>query len=188
MSKIPLLYSTGVCWLSDDGTVEFQGGDVLDAIVIALSKECRFGGHTRGHYSVAEHAVHVAERVYRDTKDPTTAFQALWHEADEGLGVRDINSLLKDRWGKRIIKAAEYLRAAVFAKLGLPAEMPAVIHDVDKEFAVAEAHALLDSAHLVEWPFPPTFRGNFPCWAPARAADEFRAVHRLYAKLREDAK
>ncbi len=184
MAKIPLLYSTGVCWLYDNGKVEFEGGDVLEAIIRANSREGRFGNHTRRFFSVNEHAINLAARIYRETGDVIQALQALWHEADEGLGVRDINSLLKKSWGKRIIKAADHLRAAVFGLLKLPPELSDLIHQYDSEAAWSEGHALLESAGMVEWPVKGE-PGIFRCWTPEQAESEFIAAHKRYTAIRE---
>jgi len=184
--RIPLLYSTGVCWLYDNGQVEFEGGEPLLPIIRANSREGRFGNHCRRHYSVNEHSWHVSNAVYEETGSALVALQALWHEAEEGLGVRDINSLLKNRWGSRINKAAGYIRAAVFKILELPVELPDVVHKWDHQFASSEGNALMDSAHLVEWEVPPDRNYRFYCWNPERAEEEFILKHKFYTKLIED--
>jgi hypothetical protein len=54
-------------------------GDVyIDDIAAALSKMCRFGGHCRRFYSVAEHSIHVARAASQENR-----FAALMHDASE---------------------------------------------------------------------------------------------------------
>lgn len=55
----------------------------LEDIAHALSNLCRFSGHTSSFYSVAEHAVHVAETVYLITRDAGLALAALHHDDGE---------------------------------------------------------------------------------------------------------
>jgi uncharacterized protein len=56
--------------------------DIVD-IAHALSLQCRYLGHTWGHYSVAQHSVHVHDLVRRLTSDPDIRMAALLHDAHE---------------------------------------------------------------------------------------------------------
>lgn len=56
--------------------------EIMD-IVLALSQQCRFSGHTPGFYSVAEHSVLVAEMMQAETNDPMLTLAALLHDAAE---------------------------------------------------------------------------------------------------------
>lgn len=55
----------------------------LDDIAQALSNTCRFNGHTPRFYSVAQHAVLVAEIVLSVSNDPRWALLALHHDSAE---------------------------------------------------------------------------------------------------------
>lgn len=68
----------------------------IDDIAHALSMICRFGGHTTFHYSVAQHSVYCAERMYGFTRDAEQALRALLHDANEAyLGdmIRPVKAL-----------------------------------------------------------------------------------------------
>jgi uncharacterized protein len=49
----------------------------------SLAHQCRFNGHTRRHWSVAQHSVFVADIVKLWGGTPTEQLQALLHDADE---------------------------------------------------------------------------------------------------------
>ena len=64
----------------------------------ALSKICRFGGHSNIFYSVAEHSIIVAEVLERGGANKATVFAGLMHDCSEAyLGdmPRPIRELLK---------------------------------------------------------------------------------------------
>ncbi len=48
-----------------------------------LGKICRFAGNTRGHYSVAEHSVRLADAIAKAGGDHIEQLQALVHDAHE---------------------------------------------------------------------------------------------------------
>lgn len=54
-------------------------------IAHALAYSCRFGGHTRAHYSVAQHSILVAALVWHRTNDPAARLLALLHDAHEAF-------------------------------------------------------------------------------------------------------
>jgi hypothetical protein len=81
-----------------------------------LSNICRFGGHTREFYSVAQHSVLVSELC--DTAD---AGIGLLHDAAEGLGLGDMISPLKRQPGMETYREIEArMNAAIAARWGLP--------------------------------------------------------------------
>lgn len=51
----------------------------------AISKICRFAGNTRGHYSVAEHSVRLADAIARAGGNRAEQLQALVHDAHEAF-------------------------------------------------------------------------------------------------------
>jgi len=89
--------------------------DITD-IASALSKQCRFGGHTTRFYSVAEHSVLVRNiMVYFDLGNP---FEGLMHDAHEAY-VSDMVS----PW-KAILPDYRALEASVMVPLRVWQDLP----------------------------------------------------------------
>lgn len=68
--------------------------DIID-ITMALSKLCRFGGHTQKFYSVGEHSIHCARLAKRLGLSKRLQLLALIHDFSEAYCI-DIPSPLKD--------------------------------------------------------------------------------------------
>ena len=124
----------------------------LDDIARALSHLCRWTGHTRYHYSVAQHAVQVALAVEHIA--PDWALAALHHDdAEAYLG--DIarpwkkhlwvyDGRLSDR-GTHIELVELRVRSVIFQALGIDTPEAAwpVIQAADDRVLQAEYNALL---------------------------------------------
>lgn len=148
----------------------------IEDIGYALSKMCRFTGHTRKFYSVAEHSVYVSRVV--PAKD---ALWGLMHDASESY-IADLNRPLKHftQVGPTYMEVEKIVQDAICVKFRLPLEQPASVHDADNALLYAEKTQLL----------PPMDWGTkwgkddkpadvkIKCWSPEVAAVEF--LHRFY--------
>lgn len=86
---------TGVVFEFNNPTVDMV--DIID-ISQALSNLCRYSGHVKKFYSVAEHSSILSWLVYDKTKCPKKALSALLHDASEAYLVdvpRPIKPYLK---------------------------------------------------------------------------------------------
>ena len=122
--------------------------DIHD-IAVSLSHLCRFNGHTRRFYSVAEHSVYVAWDFCRISNRtlPHEILAALLHDAHEAY-TGDIITPLKSIPEIRaaIDPLERKLDAAIFAALGVQLpddELKALITRADRRVLMAEKRDLL---------------------------------------------
>lgn len=114
----------------------------LEDIAHALSRICRFNGHIRSHYSVAQHAVIVSHLVPK-----SLAFEALHHDDAEAY-LADLVRPVK----KHIHQYMEYeseLEEVIAERLGLIYTTASFIHDIDTRIVADEAEALF--LHVPSW-------------------------------------
>jgi hypothetical protein len=112
--------------------------DILD-IAHSLSSQCRFTGHTREFYSVAEHSMLVAKLV----DDPKLKLCALMHDACEAYMTdvaTPVKAFLTD------YRPLEHtMWKAVAQKFGLPVELPDEVKYADRQALMIEAEKLIHS-------------------------------------------
>lgn len=151
-------------------------------IAAALSKLCRFTGHTRAFYSVAQHSVLVSQIV-----PPEHAMWGLLHDAAEAY-VGDIARPLKvalERAAPGVLAGIEEgWQRAVAERFGLCWPMPEAIHHADRVMLATERRDLMAAGP--DWPDMPEPRpgrlwdGTAGTWMPwvaeLRFLDRFRTL------------
>lgn len=105
-------------------------------IAHALAMICRFGGHAKFHYSVAQHSAHAALCVLSETGDKKLAFCALMHDATEAY-LGDVVTSIK-RQLPEYKKLEKQLWQVIAKRWDLPTEMPAAIHRADMRMLMTE--------------------------------------------------
>lgn len=147
-------------------------------IAHALSNLCRFNGHVREFYSVAQHSVHVSELVPKQI-----ALAGLLHDASEAY-LGDVTTPLKAMLPDYRMIEKNVMRA-ISRHFALVELMPAAVHYADKVALLTERRDLLTPCEH-GWGYPegidPDPRTIHPM-CPEEAKEAF--MDRYYA-LTED--
>ena len=135
--------------LVDPLTLSVQDINIRD-IAHALSMICRYNGHVRSFYSVAEHSFHVSriaeDKARNDISFATAGNGTRWgllHDATEAyLGdcVRPLKVRSEFAFYREVEEA---LRLRIAERFGLPSQMPAVVVSADAEICGTEMRQLL---------------------------------------------
>lgn len=140
----------------------------LTDIAHALSQLCRFTGHSRDFYSIAEHSVRVSFAC-----DPNDALWGLLHDASEAY-LADISSPLKrtETFEKyRAVEAA--LMQRICQRYDLQPEMPESVKRADLTLLATEARDLMVQAPENWCGLPAPLPGRIMAWAPKEAEQRF---------------
>lgn len=127
---------SGVCFYPLDArTEEIRIGDIAHA----LSLQCRFAGHCRCFYSVAEHSVRVSCAV-----PPADALWGLLHDAAEAYLV-DLPRPLKRfcEMGRLYSEIEDALMAQVAERFGLNLPVPPSVKHFDTVLLMTEKRDLM---------------------------------------------
>lgn len=159
----------------------------LDDIARGLAMTCRFGGQVSKFYSVAEHAVRVAEDVWTVTLNPTLALAALHHDSHEAY-MGDWPTPLKNVLGGEFARVSDRIDRAIAKAFGIDSA----------DFDHPEVKAADDRALRAEASWLKRSRGCGPhwgnnvvvmerphCWSPERAEWEFSIEHDAMTKVKE---
>ena len=175
----PYLQTVSGRWVNpfDPDPAQLDAGDIARA----LANQCRFGGHCRVFYSVAQHSVIVSRLVEERGGDVEDVFAALMHDAAEAY-LGDMPHPLKHRspLGAAFREAEDHLEQAIRDCFGIKPGV-AGIKQADRSLLATERRAF--SAETWHWP---ELEGVEPldleltAWSPDKAADEFG---KRYAEL-----
>lgn len=159
---------------------------VLEDIAAALSKVCRYGGHCKRFYSVAEHSVLVSRIMeHRHLGDP---MEGLLHDATEAY-LSDIVGPFKQLLPDYMALEAK-LEAAVRRKFGLPPDKTAGCKEADLTALMVEGRTLLPERgdSMIQGGIPAEFGAKadrwiaydghgVSCWYPKGAEQSFLLRH-----------
>lgn len=154
--------------------IDPRPGDIdIEDIAHALAMQCRYGGHGKKFYSVAEHCVLMA----RHTLDfgPEIAMWALLHDASEAYIV-DIPRPLKP-WLANYKDHENRVMRAIARRFDLVGDMPAVVHDADQRIIADER---MQNLVLVPWDHEPgpAIGVTLEFWSPVLAELHFMSMYR----------
>jgi len=160
----------------------------LADIAHSLAYQCRFSGHTRKFYSVAQHCVIAARHTMETMQDPTLAMHCLLHDSEEAyLGdmIRPLKAFAardKMEWYREL---EETVKRTIYESLfGVHLSPPTqgqieYIHRIDLRLLAAEARSVMRWPPPKDWclPYPPlaslsTMSLSDP-WSPRRSEADF---------------
>ncbi len=159
----------------------------IDPVDIAnsLANLCRFGGHSRGFYSVAQHSVIVCDLLEQRGATPDELMAALLHDAAEAY-LGDLPHPIKHRseLGAVFRAAEKQLEAVIVERFALP-EASSRIKPLDRALLATERRIF----STISWEWP-ELDGVEPLelviepWLPDRAREEFTRRYDHLAALR----
>lgn len=146
----------------------------IDDIAAALSKLCRYGGHCRKFYSVAEHCVLMASVAPEGLQ-----LAALMHDASEAYLNDVIRPIKRHLTNYETIEAE--LERAIAARFSLQWPMPKEVKRLDNAIITDEREQSMATPpvpwkHAIE----PALGVQLHFWSPEKAEFEFLAAFRRY--------
>jgi len=116
-------------------------------IAHSLSQICRFNGHTKFFYSVAQHSLLVSQILERRYKDKSIALKGLLHDASEYI-LCDIPRPLKHSGYFDFYQEIEFdVQDKIYVKFGLEPGDDYFVHMVDGLMLRVEARDLMQPIH-----------------------------------------
>lgn len=109
----------------------------IEDIAHGLSHICRWVGHTRQFYSVAEHSL-----LCCNCADPEHALEALLHDAAEAY-VGDVSTPLKAMLGPIYTDIEQRIDRVIRAKYGLPEQETLVVKRIDQSVMTLELQDIM---------------------------------------------
>jgi len=166
-----ILTFSGICFRP----LEPRPEDVrIQDIAHALAHQCRFGGHTRTFYSIAQHSVLVSQLSH-----PEDALWGLLHDVSEAY-LLDLARPLKALFNA-YLAAERQLQRCIVERFGLAPEQPANVTAADDWMLAIEYRDLMTPARDQYVATPPEHAkiSAQETWSPEMAEREFLAQFEL---------
>lgn len=147
-------------------------------IARALSNQCRFGGHVRQFYSVAQHSVLASEVVRAHVPDVDEASYRdlcktmLMHDAAEAYVV-DIPRPIKHRLSVEYLEIEDRVMRALADRFGFDWPLPIVGKEIDNRLLFTEKRDLLAPANWSWSVEPEPFPNKIVPLTPVQSFDVF---------------
>jgi|SRR5579864_4111386 len=180
VSKAWIITYTGLKFYHLNPKVEMV---CVEDIAHSLAQTCRWTGHTRFHYSVAQHSVYTSLIC-----PPKYAFDCLMHDASEAY-LGDMNRPLKHftEAGPAYLKIEEKVEEVIFKKFGLSFPMHPAVKEADVQMLYAEKAQLMNVREDTKYEARKWGHDETPAnihierWTPRRAEKLFlRRFEELY--------
>lgn len=151
----------------------------LEDIAHALSNMCRFNGHCKKFYSVAQHSVLVTEYLIDEFEDTSIALAGLFHDAAEAY-LPDLCRPIKSAWDEFV-----EIESRLFEIICIALRIPWCFSP-DHNNAIKTADDVLLSTELrdllsfVDLELPPPLEEKIVAWTPMYSKRKFLEVARKY--------
>lgn len=146
--------------------------DPID-IAHALSNQCRYTGHTKWFYSVAQHSVIMYDYLRSVSNDAGLWKWGLLHDATEAY-LLDLAAPVKhdeSGFGQAFCEAEHKIEEAVAMRFGLQLPMPREVKEVDMRIRENEFNELMNVGEREQSHEPLPIK--IYCWSPNRSRIEF---------------
>lgn len=154
--------------------------DVED-IAHALSLQCRYAGHCRRYYSVAEHSVLISRWLAEQGHDSDTCLWGLMHDAGEAY-VLDMIRPLKSSMPE-FRKVEQRVLNAVTQRFGMYPETPVAVKHADNRILVDEKQQNMSPGLVWVTDSLEPLGVTLQFWAPLIAEQAFLDAFRRLAVL-----
>lgn len=172
-------------WLCTASGRQFYPEDIrlgdfdIEDIAHGLSNLCRFAGHTRSFYSVAQHSCYVSDFCPGGFK-----LWGLLHDATEAYLV-DLPRPVKFAVGSAYTDLEHRCMEVIALQFGLrtgalrepiPGHIPGIVKQYDEAVLAAEARDLMPPASVAKWRLraePPAGLARIEPWQPSYARTQF---------------
>lgn len=145
--------------------------DIHD-IAHSLSNLCRFNGHVKRFYSVAEHSCHVSDVLPAELR-----LAGLLHDASEAY-LCDLPRPIKRsaEFAEQYLSAETKLMRVIAVRFCFEWPLVDAVHKADDQLLSTEALQLMAPLHP-DWKdrTDPVDGLILPCWGPTEARDQFTA-------------
>lgn len=141
---------------------------VIQDIAHALSMQCRFSGHCKKFYSVAQHSVLVS--YICDSQD---ALWGLLHDASEAYLVDVPRPVKRSGMIEGYLAMEKVMQAAVCKRFGLLVQEPVGVKKADTQLLSTEARDLMSPLHSDWQETEPALPFLIEAWEPQKAKDMF---------------
>lgn len=155
----------------------------IETIAHSLSMQCRYNGHSTDFYSVSEHSVLVAKRVYELTGNPMYCLHGLLHDASEAI-ICDVPRPLKYiydmEWYRSVEKEIQrnlYIRFIGEYDFSLAAEYT---DKADFELLSTEKEQIMPEPPFAWGYLPPSLNYKIECLVPLEAKERFLSTYNRY--------
>jgi len=140
------------CFLTDPVRAIPDKQTVLSVLPIASSHICRFGGHLKHFYSLAQHALNVSLRVEALGGSPRHCLQAILHDGAEAFLGGDIPTPVR-----KMIRGYDELENRFLDRImelfRISTELYTIVKQADREMLVLEAERGLVGGPLGDWTY-----------------------------------